>query len=135
MKNKTTQISQNSMYYVGLAIQRLSLLLACASTILLWIIMSTISHSFATTGSLKNVDFIDPNELNRGISNEISQFRIYAIVLSLVAISLSLLLYKLPQIRKYRKHIIFDSLIIGVFCLVLSVWSETIYRIVLSTVI
>ncbi len=134
-KQNTKTTSQNSLYYVALTAQRVSLLLVASSTILLWATLVSVAHSYNFTNSLKNVEFINLDSLNHGSLHEVTTLANYAIILSLLAMICSLALLALPQISKYRKHLVFDGVLLGGFCLIVSIWHQPIFSFILSKTI
>lgn len=134
-KQSAKNVNQNLVYYIALAGQRVSLMLAAASTIILWATLIAIAHGYSFTGAIKDVQYININDLSQGAANEISALTGYAIIFGIIALIASLALVKLPQIRSYRKHIIFDGVIIASFCLIVSVWAEAIFRFILARIV
>ena len=134
-KQSVKNANQNMTYYIALAAQRVTLLLAAASTIILWATLIAIAHGYSFTGAIQDVQYIDINDLAQGAANEISALTSYAIIFSVIAMAASLALVKLPQIRSYRKNIIFDGVIIAGFCLVFSLFAQPIFRFILTNII
>lgn len=134
-KQSAKNANQNLVYYIALAGQRVSLLLAAASTIILWATLIAIAHGYSFTGAIQDVQYIDINNLNQGAANEISALTGYAIIFGIIALIASLALVQLPQIRSYRKHIIFDGVIIAGFCLIFSVFAQAIFRFILANIV
>jgi hypothetical protein len=128
-KNKATTASLSTTYYVSRVIQRVSLLAAAASSMVLWASLVAVAHttSLYASSNLYNLD-----DISRGASHEINILKGLAVTLSLVAVMLSLLLVSLPRIYKYEKRLIVDGVTIGAFFFVISVWCEPIYRMILS---
>lgn len=122
------------MYYFGVALQRISLLLAAMSTVILWTNLIAITYGYNFVGSLKDVSFTSLPELNTANQIVISNLKNSSIIISILALICSLLLIKLPQINKYRKHMVFDGALIAGFLLVVSVMCEPVWNYVINNI-
>lgn len=133
-KQTIATTSQSTVYYVGLVVQRVSLLLAVASTLILWATLISSTHGFMIANSLQNVQFINFAELNNGIGNEISQLTSYAVVLSVLAVIVTLAFLKLPRVHQYDKKLVADGVIIASFCLIAATFCQPLFRFILAQI-
>lgn len=129
-------LSQGVPYYAGRVLQRLSLLLAAGSTIILWGAMLAISHGFDFSNSLQgdSVNFTHIDELSLGLSHEVNQLMHYAVAWSVAALSLSLLMLVFPRVARYEKRLVVDGVVIAGSLLVVSACSQSILQLILSHV-
>jgi hypothetical protein len=130
-KNKKND-SENVNYYGLLVLQRFSLLLAVASTVVLWATLIAVSHSYLFTGAIQDVSYINIDDLNAGSANEINTLTAYAALFSLIAGVITLVLAK-AQGGNAKKTLI-DGLAISGFCFVAAVACQPIYRFILTVV-
>jgi uncharacterized BrkB/YihY/UPF0761 family membrane protein len=134
-KQTTLATSQSSSYYAARVIQRVALLLAAGSTIILWTSLIAIARTTSLYASyVDTTQTSTQTELTAGISHEISTLTNYAATLSVLAIVLSLLLLGLPRVQKYEKRIVVDGAVIATFCFIAAVWCQPIYRAILARV-
>ena len=131
-KKVTKQSSENINYYGLLILQRFSLLLAAASTVVLWATLIAISHGYLFTGAIQDVSFANIEELGVGNANEINSLTAYAALFSLIAGVITLFLAKAQDVDSKRTLI--NGLSISGFCFVVAVACEPIYRFILSVV-
>lgn len=128
-KSKAAARSLSSTYYAARVVQRVSLLAAAASSLVLWASLIAVAH---TTSLYINSNLYSLDDVNRGASHEVSVLKTLAVVLSLLAVLLTLLFASLPRVYKYEKQLIVDGVTIAGFFFVVSVWCEPIYRMILS---
>lgn len=134
-KQNTLAASQSTIYYVGLVVQRISLLLAAASTVILWSTLIALAHDMNVPHFIEGAKLVDAAEINRGITLEISSLTAYAATLSLLAIIVTLLLLKLPRVRKYEKKMVVDGVVIAGFCFIFALYCEPLLRLILTQIV
>jgi len=133
-KQNNSVSSQNTMYFASRILQRVSLLLAVTSTIILWASLITVAHGINFINAIQGAEIASPTELNASIVLEIDALKTYAVVFSVVAFVLTLLFLKFTQVRKHEIKLVVDGLVISVFCLIFAVHCETIYRLILERI-
>lgn len=124
----TRQVS----YYAGRVLQRLSLLVAAASTVTLWGSLLAISHGFVFTNSLQGAHLTHLDELNLGISNEVNKLAYYAMACSVIALVFTLAMLVFPRVVKYEKKLVVDGVVIASFLFVFAACSQAILQSLLS---
>lgn len=132
-KTNTAVPEQNGSYYLVYVLQRLLLLLAGAGTAILWMTLVATANDFSFLGSQnQNNDIANVTGLNTGVSNMTNNLRIWAVLLSLLALVATLLLPKFAHVRKYEKRVVIDGLIVSVFLLIISLGALPIFRSILE---
>lgn len=132
-KKVTKQSFENINYYGLLILQRFSLLLAAASTVVLWATLIAISHGYQFIGATQDVSIVNTiEELGVGHANELNSLTASAALFSLIAGVITLFLAKAQDIDSKRTLI--NGLSISGFCFVVAVACEPIYRFVLSVI-
>jgi len=134
-KQNSKNTSQNTAYYIARIIQRISLLVAAASTFILWATLISISHTISFVGLGDGINNISQDELNNGITREIDKLTMNSVVLSIAAIVITILMLKFLSVRNNEKRLVVDGFVIAGFCLVVSMFAQSIYTYILSRVI
>lgn len=134
-KQNSKNTSQNTAYYIARIIQRISLLVAAASTFILWATLISISHTISFVGLGDGINNISQDELNNGITREIDKLTMNSVVLSIAAIVITILMLKFLRVRNNEKRLVVDGFVIAGFCLVVSMFAQSIYTYILSRVI
>ena len=132
-KQKVTNKTQSIEFYIGLVIQRISLLLAAASTMILWATLISIGHGVVFL-NLQGGKINNPVAADAGITNEINKLTHYAVFFSLLSVALTLALMALPRVRKYEKKMVATGLVIAVFCFIYAADCQSIYHFILTRV-
>jgi len=129
-----TQIMQmsGSMYHIICAIQKVSLLVAAGSAIILWSTLISIAHGYSFIMSMEGPRLANLEEWNRGIADEITRLTHYSVAFALVALGLTLLLLKIPRASKFDKKMVVDGVIVSLFLLSASLWCQPLFRFVLA---
>jgi hypothetical protein len=132
-KKGVIDTSQSATYYASRLVQRITLLLAAMSTVILWATLVTVTNTFSIFGAIQD-EKLNTLELNRGITYEIDKLTSYAVFFSVLAILVTLLLLTLPRVKKYEKRLVADGLVIAGFCLIASAECQTIMRFILTRI-
>lgn len=132
-KSKASVTEQEGSYYLVYGIQRVSLLLAAAGTVMLWITLVATANdfSFLSFQNLNNSTF-NTGGIQSGVLNMTNNLRSWAEILSFLAVLATLFLLKFARVRKYDKRIVIDGLILSVFFLIISIGASPIYRSILD---
>lgn len=132
-KQNKADPSENTMYHVVCIMQRVSLLAAATATGILWASLISIAHnlSFASSQGTRIVNF---DNFDLAVTNELRLLTMYAVILSVAAGLLTLILLKFPRVQKYEKKMVADGLVIAGFLLVIAVYCQPIYATILGYV-
>jgi len=126
--------SLNSLYLFSITAQRLSIFLTVSATAFLWGTLLSIAHDVTVISSIKGAEIQDTNAWNFGVDNEITKLITFAVATAMVAFGFNLLLLAIPRVRKFRKHTVYDGLLLISFCFIISLWSQAILRFIIGKI-
>ena len=124
--------SVSTVYYIALCVQRVSLLLAAAATIFVYINLVVVSYSLNLLVNLKSAPLEAIQQLSDGATTAINKYGAIAAVLSAIALLLTVFMYKFPRVRNFDKKLVINGAVIASFCFVFAVKAEAIYKFVLE---
>ena len=134
-KQTTNFVSSDTTYYIVRIVQRISLLAAAGSTVILWATLVTISHTIGYGALSEAVKVTSQEDFIAGVTKEIDRLTMHAAIMSVLAIVITLLMIKFLRVRKNEKRLVVDGVVVAGFCLVVSLFCQTIYRYILARVI
>ncbi len=134
-KNKNINFkSTDTTYYIARVVQRISLLVAAGSTVILWATLVSISHTVSYGVFSSVVEKFNQQDLFNGVTTELDRLTTCAVIMSGLAILISLLMMKFLRVRKNEKRLVVDGVVIASFCLIVSLFCQTIYRYILAKI-
>ncbi len=134
-KQTTNFASSDTTYYIARVAQRISLLAAAGCTVILWATLVSISHTVSYGVMNEAIKATSQDDLFAGITKELDKLTMYAAFASVLAIVITILMMKFLRVRKNEKRLVIDGVVIAGFCLVVSLFCQTIYRYILARVI
>ena len=121
--------SQSAIYYSARIVQRISLYLSVANTIIFWIGFMLIINETSISGSLAaGRKYKDSQATTETFHKIINMLSWNAGAAAAVAIIFSLLCLLIPRFRKHDKALIVDNLTLIIFCVISVILAQMLAR-------
>ncbi|MET0779499.1 MAG: hypothetical protein ABWY71_01555 [Candidatus Saccharimonadales bacterium] len=116
---------QAAIYHTVRVAQRFSLLALAFSTVLYWVLLITIEISGTAARETAGHEWRNIGQLDGALRTATNHLLWNVLLTGGIALALTAALTRFPRVLKFEKRVIIDSMVIILFCLLVSVFAVT----------